>query len=106
MNKIILNFGNIISEMENKNIELCLVKDRNWFLKDSENRLYEIESEKYGSYLDKLIRDKEIVNFNLVDGRYIEDWEKELWNVEKVKDFIQRIVWVEYPEVKERMISK
>lgn len=88
MNTIVLNFGKILEEMEIKNIELCLIKNRGWFVKDSTNNLYGIELEKSGSYLDKLIRDKEVVKFNIVDGSNIEDWEKEFWDVSKTKDFI------------------
>jgi hypothetical protein len=89
-NIITINFKNIISELESKNLKLCFIKDRSWFVEDSKNNLYQIESYRYGSYLDKLIKDGITVEFNLVDASYIGDWEKEIWDIEKVKDFMKR----------------
>ena len=45
---------------------------------------------RVGSYLDKLIKDGVVVEFNLVDSKNIEDWEKEIWSVKEVKEFIER----------------
>jgi len=95
MNSITVDFGNIISEMKDKNIRLCLVKDKNWFVEDSESRLYHIESYKY---LDNLIKNRENVIFNIVECNLIEDWEKEIWTIKDVEDFIKRQskYWIDY----------
>ena len=48
---------------------------------------------RVGSYLDKLIKDGVVVEFNLVDNaksKNIGDWEKEIWGVSEVKAFIKR----------------
>lgn len=52
-----------------------------------------METYRVGSYLDKLIKDGIIVKFDIVDAelsKNIEDWEKEIWGVVEVKDFIKR----------------
>lgn len=92
-NKIVLNFKNIISELENKELKLCFLKFRGIFIEDNQRNLYQMETYWIGSYLDKLIKDGVIVDFNLVDAtrsKNIEDWEKEIWGVLEVKDFIKR----------------
>jgi len=47
----------------------------------------------YGSYLDKLIKNGSVVDFNYIDislALNIGDWEKEIWSVSEVKSFIRR----------------
>lgn len=92
-NKIIINFNNIVSELETKGLKLCKVKDRSWFVVDSQNNMYHIELYRSGSYLDQLIKDGITVEFNYVDAslsKNIGEWEKEIWGVSEVKDFIKR----------------
>jgi hypothetical protein len=93
-NKIIINFGNIVSELETRNLKLCLRKNKvGMFIIDSENNMYNIEMYRSGSYLDQLIKDGIIVEFNYIEAslsKNIGEWEKEIWDVEKIKDFIQR----------------
>jgi hypothetical protein len=91
--KIVINFKNIISELETKNIKLCFLKNRSWFVVDSQNNMYQIETYRYGSYLDNLIKKGITVEFNHVDvsiSKNIGDWEKEIWGVSEVKDFMKR----------------
>lgn len=92
-NKIVINFRNIVSELESKELKLCLLKDRCWFIEDMQGNLYQMETYRLGSYLDKLIKDSIVVEFDLIDialSKNIEDWEKEIWGVLEVKDFIKR----------------
>lgn len=89
-NGIILNFKNIIQELENKNIKLCFLKNKGMFIEDTQKNLYMIETYWYGSYLNRLIKDGTIVRFSLVDATNIEDWEKEIWGVSEVKAFMER----------------
>lgn len=95
-NKIVLNFKNIISELENKNLKICFLKNRNIiniFIEDIQKNLYCIETYRNGSYLDQLIKDGITVEFNLVDialSKNIGDWEKEIWGVTEVKAFLKR----------------
>lgn len=94
MNDITLNFKNIISELENKELKLCFLKNRiGIFIEDSQKNLYDMETYWSGSYLDKLIKNGITVNYNLVDtsiSKNIENWEKEIWEVTKVKAFMKR----------------
>ena len=99
MNTITINFGDIINEMKNKNIKICFVKDRSIFIEHN-NNLYQIQIEKYGNYLDKIIINKEILDFNIIDDTYIYDCEKEYYDINKVKNFIKNVICVEYPKIK------
>jgi len=94
MDKIVVDFGNIIEEMKNKQIKLCLLHKRTgWFIIDNHDRLYHIETYYDGGYLDKFIIEKLHIEFNLVPISVmgnIEEWEKDIWNVEEVKKFIER----------------
>ena len=89
-NEIVIEFKNIISELESKKLKLCFLKDRGIFVEDNQKNLYMMETYWHGSYLDRLIKDGTIVNFNLVDATNINDWEKEIWGVPEVKAFIKR----------------
>jgi hypothetical protein len=88
-NEIILNFKNIIQELENKNIKLCFLKNKGMFVENTQKNLYKMETYWHGSYLNRLIKDDTIVKFSFVDATSIEDWEKEIWDVTEVKDFIK-----------------
>lgn len=94
MGKIIVDFGNIIEEMKNKKIKLCLLHNRvGWFIIDNQNRLYQIETYYCGGFLDKYIIEKPHIEFNLVSktsSDSVEEWEKDIWNVEDVEKFIER----------------
>ena len=92
-NKIVLNFKNIISEMESKKLKLIFVKDKGIFIEDKKNNLYIIETYHHGGYIYNFIKKGIIVEFNLVDNslsKNIMNWEKEIWRVSEVKDFIKR----------------
>ncbi len=89
-NQITVNFKNIIQELEEKQLKLCLIKNKSWFVVDNQNNYYHIEIYWHGSYLDKLIKEGITVNFNLVDATFINEWEKEVWDIAEVQDFIKR----------------
>ena len=89
-NKIVLNFKNIISELEGKELKLVFIKDKGMFIEDKKNNMYMIELLNYGGYLDRFIKEGAIVKFDLVDAKNIMDWEKEIWGVPEVKAFIKR----------------
>lgn len=95
MKKIIVDFGDLVEEMKEKQIKLCLLlrKGTGWFVIDNQNRFYQIESYYHGGYLDKYIINKTKIEFNLIPTSIsdkIEDWERKIWDVEKVKAFINR----------------
>ena len=93
VNKIAIDFKNIISELETNNLKLCFVGNRGLFVEDSQNNLYQMETYYIGSYLDNLIKNGIVVEFNRVDdilSRNIKNWEKEIWNISEVKNFIKR----------------
>jgi len=91
--KIKIDFGDILSELEEKNLKLYFLSNRGLFLADSQNNLYQMELYRQGSYLDKLIKNEITVEFELVEtsiSKNIGDWEKEIWDVSDVKDFVMR----------------
>lgn len=92
MEKIVIDFGNIIEEMKNKQVELRLFHN-GWFIIDNQKQFYQIDTYYRGGYLDKYIKEKLCIKFNLVPmcvSENIEEWEKEIWDVKKVEDFIKR----------------
>lgn len=91
--EILIDFKNILSELETKKSKLCFLKDRGLFLEDDQNNLYQMETDRQGSYLNKLIKDGITVNFHQVGtfiSKNIGDWEKEIWGVSEVEGFIKR----------------
>lgn len=87
---VVLNFKNVVPELESKNLKLCFLKNSNGiFIEDAQGNLYVIETYRHGSYLDRLIKDGIVVEFNRLDNS-IEDWKKEIWGVPEVEAFIER----------------
>ena len=86
-----LNFKDIVSEMHKKEVKLVFLKNRQgFFVEDVEKNLYAIESLYANAYLDRLIKNKKTINFNIVDKSCIQEWEKEVWDFEDVSDFMKR----------------
>lgn len=94
MEDIIIDFGDIVSELKNKELVLCNRKTSvGLFLLDKQNNLYMIENYYLGSYLDKLIKNKTVVEFKQLDASIrgnIEDWELENRDSNWLEDFIKR----------------
>lgn len=66
---ITVDFKNILSELELKKIKLCFLKKQRYlYIEDGQNNLYQMETYWQGSYLDKLIKNGIIVNFNQVEN--------------------------------------
>jgi len=91
---ITVNFNNIISELETKGLKLCFRKNKvGTFIIDSQNNMYQMELYRQGSYLDKLIKEGVTVEFDYVEAslsKNIGEWEKEIWDVSEVKNFMKR----------------
>lgn len=83
---IVLNFGDIVSEMESNGIKLWLVETKNWFVEDKDHNLYHIERPQY---LDKMIRDKATVQFSRLQYKLIDGQHKEVLTAKDVKAFIE-----------------
>lgn len=99
-NNIVLNFGNIVSELEEKNLKLLKIKDNNGlFVVDCAGNLYGIEPYYVGGYLDRFIGEKFVISFERMEQpiRDFEDWRKEFMDASWVKSFIERVVKIEYP---------
>lgn len=98
MKSIIINFGNLLEEMKNKQIKLCLLDEYiGWFLIDSQNKLYQIEDYYRGGFLDSFIIKKALIEFEPVPeaiSNNIKDWEKDIWDFDDVKDFIIRLALI------------
>lgn len=107
-NNIVLDFGNIVSELEAKHLKLLKVKDNNnLFVVDHKGNLYGIEPYYAGGYLDRFIGEKFVVSFERMEQpvRDFEDWRKEFMDASWVKSFIERVVKKEYPSFKENKPS-
>jgi len=107
-NNVILDFGNIVSELETKNLKLLKIKDNNsLFVVDGAGYLYGIETYYVGGYLDRFIGEKLVISFELMEqpARDFEDWRKEFMDASWVKSFIERVVKKEYPNFKETVGS-
>lgn len=99
--KIVLDFGSIVSQMESEGLRLLTVKDNNsLFVVDGKDNLYVIEPYYAGGYLDKFIGERNVISFELIEQPAInfEDWRKKFLDAAWVKDFIERIVKTEYPD--------
>lgn len=94
MNNIItVNFKNVLSELELKNLKLCFLKNRGLFIEDNQENLYQMDQHRQGSYLDRLIKDGIAVDFQQVErslSENIGDWEKEIWGISEVRGFMER----------------
>lgn len=90
-NKIIINFKNIVSELQTKKLRLCFLINRGLFILGEYNNLYQMELYRVGSYLDNLIKKEITVEFNYVDSKNINDNEKEIWSISDVENFINII---------------
>ena len=92
-NKIVLDFKNIVSELKNKELKLCFLRNRGLFIEDVNGNLYMMETYRIGSYLDKLVKDGIVVEFNpvgVIRSKNIGEWEKEVWEISEVEAFIKR----------------
>lgn len=98
-NSITINFKNIISEMETKDLKLCFVHSalHDWAhsvsLEDNQGNLYRVEPFYDASYLNRLIENGDVVRFDRVDDalcKSIGEWEKSYMGVSDVKKFIDR----------------
>lgn len=100
MKSIKIDFGNLIKEMETKNVKLFMSPylHNGWFLSDRKEDVYHIEICYCGGYLDDFIIKKRKINFELVDKEtylFIKDFKKEIYDIPKVKKFIGNVVNVE-----------
>lgn len=91
-NTIVVNFKNIVSEMKSKELKLFFFRNGH-FVEDAQGNIYAIEIYYHGSYLDKLITDGNIIQFNHVDASVVhtvKDYEKQVWEASEVEAFIER----------------
>ena len=93
MEEITINFGDLIHNLENNNLKLCFLKGRGIFLENIKKELYQMEIYYIGSYLDKLIKNKTVINFKKVNTDFIEEWEKEIWELKKLKEFMKNKIY-------------
>lgn len=92
MNKIVINYGNLINELKDKELRLFFRKTDNVgiFIQDNKDNVYQIETYWVGSYLDKMIKNKVCAEFIQVDKNIIKDWEKDFIDWQYVENFIKR----------------
>lgn len=74
-NKIVLNFKNIVSEIESKELKLCFLKNNvtTMLVVDKQNNMYMIETYYNGGHLNSFIQNGSIVEFNLIDASISKD---------------------------------
>lgn len=93
MNKKVVDFKNIIEELESKKLNIVFLDERGIFLEDEKNNLYDYDRYLYGTYLDKLIKDGEKITFNLIEreiSKNVGYLKKDIWNYLDVMAFIER----------------
>ncbi|MWV44944.1 hypothetical protein GRF59_15080 [Paenibacillus sp. HJL G12] len=91
--KIIVDFKDVLSELEQKKIKLCFIEKKGLLIEDEHKEFYQMETYRHSSCLDKLIEEGVSVEFNRVENfesENIKDWGKEAWGVSEVKAFITR----------------
>ncbi len=103
---IIVSFKNVISEMENKDFQFCMVHSAlheiGLCVEDNNKNLYCLERYYDSNYLDRLIKLGHVVKFERVPdslNQSIGAWEKNYMDVSAVKDFIQRRQLVPKPSL-------
>lgn len=94
---IVIDFKNIISELEAKDVHLCSVYSdvHNWglCLEDNERNLYIMERYYSHSYPNHLIDNGSVVKFERVDvsiSNNVGDWERNVWKQSDLLNFIKR----------------
>ena len=106
---ITIDFGNILSELESKNLKLCFVEGvHNWglSLEDHNKNLYQMETYYSHSWLGRLIENESVVKFEYFDPTPpVEDWEKEVWDVARVKQYVETTFAIEHPDVAKKLLS-
>ena len=93
--QIIINFGNIVNELNDRNLKLCFINNGFIHLQDEKNNIYKMETYYLGSYLDKLIESNTVVMFELLDSlmaKNIEEWQKDIWGISELESFIKNII--------------
>lgn len=91
MKTITVNFKNLVSELKQKEMKLCFLNNGKLFLEDGQNNLFQMETSKQGSYLDKLIKEGNSINFHKVEkslSANVENWRKNILGALEVQDFI------------------
>ena len=98
-----IDFGNILLEMEEKEFNIVFLKDNNGiFIEDKNNKLYEIEEYYFGAYLDQLITNNYIVEFEYVEeSKNISEEKKEVWDIVDVENFMKENKLIENPNDKD-----
>ncbi len=102
----IINFGNILNEMKDKDVKIILGIGNTICIEDNKSNLYEIETYYHGSYLEKFIKSESIVTFNQLEKKQSEHLKKlykneiEIFDYDKMKDFYENVVLVDYPELR------
>lgn len=95
---VTVDFSKVISELENKKLNICFVKfgdplhpQTRFCIEDFKNNVYDMETYYSGSYLEKLINCKAVVNFYLIENFNIKENQKERWSICQLNDFIKMI---------------
>ena len=103
---ISINFKDILSEIKDKDIKIIIGIGNTICIEDNKNNLYAIETYYHGSYLEKFIKNESIVTFNQLEKKqseHLKDLYKntiEVFDYDKMKDFYENVVLVDYPELK------
>lgn len=100
---ITVNFGNLLSEMKNKELRIVLGIGNSINIIDAKGNLYNIEIYYDGSYIDKIARDYRVVTFNLIETTQAEHLKQLYASTIEILDFkdvkhILDINDVKYPQ--------
>lgn len=101
MNKIIINYGNLVNDLKGNNVRTIGQKlNKVWgqFIIDEEGNIYKmIETNPYErSYQDKLIENKVIAEFEKVDSNIIPEWNRIVYSLEFMEEIVKCLDVEEY----------
>lgn len=87
-----INFGDIVNELESRDLAIVHIpRLSGMYVEDVNGDLYQIESYYHPGYLDDLITNGRVINFEYMDNEAIRGYAKEYRGPEYVQDFIEKM---------------
>lgn len=87
--KMVIDFGNIVEEMKNRELNICFLHNKWLSIIDKFGNLYQMELFWVGICLDKLIQNRLIIDFKKCNKLDVSEmWKHRLWSYKDVQCFI------------------
>lgn len=101
MKNIIINYGDLVNELKVKNVRILgqkLHKAWGQFIIDRQGNIYKMieEASCSRSYMDKLIENKVVAEFEKINSNIIPEWNRNVYDLEKVDEFVKVLDVEEY----------